>query len=353
MPGREVLETATWLAHLGIIEVRKSLVVRCADPLDGDFPPPVRDCDGHITLRPNVDEGGGDYRCPSCERLVSPVVDEKRRYERMTVVLQRSGIEKFLIDALGASAKGRSFLEGVLKLPTDGLNAFVCLVEFCTDRQYLRRGTAIAQPFVYVTVEPDTPARLLKDSRDPPRRTRRYPDWGGVSVEPTDGGGDIPFLNGDDQRRYPDFRGRSFTGRLSGVQAPRRRRFAVRSHSTGFSIDDRLIVDASRTSACRVLQALFQRFADDLSAGGDVRPISVEELADIVQENEDDVRDAESVRRTIDRVRDQITAVIRRETGRPIGDNDIIETVSRTGALKGSRGYRLNPRTVMLAAATP
>ena len=66
----------------------------------------------------------------------------------MTVVLQRSGIEKFLIDALGASAKGRSFLEGVLKLPTDGLNAFVCLVEFCTDRQYLlRRGTAIAQPF--------------------------------------------------------------------------------------------------------------------------------------------------------------------------------------------------------------
>ena len=139
----------------------------------------------------------------------------------------------------------------------------------------------------------------------------------------------------------------------SGVQAPRRRRFAVRSHSTGFSIDDRLIVDASRTSACRVLQALFQRFADDLSAGGDVRPISVEELADIVQENEDDVRDAESVRRTIDRVRDQITAVIRRETGRPIGDNDIIETVSRTGALKGSRGYRLNSRTVMLAAATP
>ena len=227
MPGREILETATWLAHLGIIEVRKSLVVRCADPLDGDFPPPVRDCDGHITLRPNVDEGGGDYRCPSCERLVSPVVDEKRRYERMTVVLQRSGIEKFLIDALGASAKGRSFLEGVLKLPTDGLNAFVCLVEFCTDRQYLRRGTAITQPFVYVTVEPDTPARLLKDTAI--RHVELVDILTGevclssrlttVATSP---------LVGADQRGYPDFRGRSGTGRLSGVPAPRRRRFAVR-----------------------------------------------------------------------------------------------------------------------------
>lgn len=352
MPGREVLETATWLAHLGIIEVRKSLVVRCADPLDGDFPPPVRDCDGHITLRPNVDEGGGDYRCPSCERLVSPVVDEKRRYERMTVVLQRSGIEKFLIDALGASAKERSFLEGVLKLPTDGLNAFVCLVEFCTDRQYLRRGTAIAQPFVYVTVEPDTPARLLKDTAI---RHVELVDilTGEVCLssrltEAATSPSSTVMTNVD----IPIFAAGALPV-ASGVQAPRRRRFAVRSHSTGFSIDDRLIVDASRTSACRVLQALFQRFADDLSAGGDVRPISVEELADIVQENEDDVRDAESVRRTIDRVRDQITAVIRRETGRPIGDNDIIETVSRTGALKGSRGYRLNPRTVMLAAATP
>ena len=203
-----------------------------------------------------------------------------------------------------------------------------------------------------MTIEPDTPARLLKDSRDPPRRTRRYPDWGGVSREPTDRRGDIPFLNGMTNVDIPIFAAGALPV-APGVPAPRNRRFAVRSHSTGFSIDDRLIVVRREHQ----LAAFFRHFSSglltDLSAGGDVRPISVEELADIVQENEDDVRDAESVRRTIDRVRDQITAVIRRETGRPIGDNDIIETVSRTGALKGSRGYRLNPRTVMLAAATP
>ena len=79
----------------------------------------------------------------------------------------------------------------------------------------------------------------------------------------------------------------------------------------------------------------------------------MEDLADIVQGDEDDARDVESVRRAIDRIRDDITASVRRETGRPIGDNDIIETVSRTGALKGAKGYRLNPRTVVLAAATP
>ncbi len=163
-PGPEIVNTAAWLAHLDIIEVRTALVVRCADPLDQDYPPPSRDCDGLIALRPEVDEGGGDYRCPSCERIVFPAADEKRRYPQTTVVLKRSGIERYLVNALGAPAKGRSFRDGVLKLPTDGINAFICLVEFCSDRQYLRRATAIAQPCVYVTIEPDTPGRLLADA---------------------------------------------------------------------------------------------------------------------------------------------------------------------------------------------
>lgn len=348
-PGPEIVNAAAWLAHLDIIEVRTALVVRCSDPLDQDYPPPSRDCDGLIALRPEVDEGGGDYRCPSCERIVFPAADEKRRYPQTTVVLKRSGIERYLVNALGAPAKGRSFRDGVLKLPTDGINAFICLVEFCSDRQYLRRATAITQPCVYVTIEPDTPGRLLADAGI--RHVELVDILTGsvclssrlkeaaASPPSTVTNVDVAILASG-----------ALPIGVPAVQTAHRRRFAVQLHSAGFWVDDRLIVDASRSSACRILHALVQQYAEALAVGADVRALPVEELADFLEEGETEARDAESIRRTLDRVRDQITTAIRRGTGEAIGVNDIIETVSRTGTLKGARGYRLNPRTVVLAA---
>ncbi|MBK8211653.1 MAG: hypothetical protein IPK78_18560 [Rhodospirillales bacterium] len=53
----------------------------------------------------------------------------------------------------------------------------------------------------------------------------------------------------------------------------------------------------------------------------------------------------------IDRLRDEIADAIRKTTGKPIGEHDIIENVSRSGAGKRAKGYRINPRTVTLAAA--
>lgn len=351
MPQQGITETATWLAHLGIIEVRKSLVVRCADPFDNDFPPPVRDCDGHITLRSKIDEGGGDYRCPSCERLLFPAADGKRRYEQMTVVLRHSGIERFLIDALGQPAKGRSFRDGVITLPTDTLNAFVCLVEFCTNRQYLLRGMAATQPCLFVTIEPDTPARLLKDS--PIHHVGLAEILTGEVCLASRLATVVPLppstLTNMDLPIFPAAAVPVGSPESPAVQP---RQFVVRCGPSGFLVDGLLIVAATRTTASRILRALAQQFAANLPAGDDVEPTSVEDLADIIQGDEDDARDVESVRRAIDRIRDDITASVRRETGRPVGDNDIIETVSRTGTVKGAKGYRLNPRTVVLAATT-
>ena len=352
VPGPEIVNAAAWLAHRDIIEVRTALVVRCADPLDQDYPPPARDCDGLIALRAEVDEGGGDYRCPSCERIVFPAADEKRRYPQTTVVLKRSGIERYLVNALGAPAKSRSFEGGVLKLPTGDLNAFVCLVEFCSDQRYLRRATAIAQPCVYVTIEPDTAARLLADAGI--RHVELAEILTGkvclssrlkeaaASPPSTVTNVDVAILASG-----------ALPIGVPAAQSAHRRQFAVQAHPTGFWVDDRLIVDASRSSACRILQALVRQYAEALAAGADVRALSVEELADTVEEGEADARDAESIRRTLDRVRDQICTAIRRDTGRAIDANDVIEAVSRTGTLKGAKGYRLNPRTVVLAATAP
>jgi hypothetical protein len=128
------------------------------------------------------------------------------------------------------------------------------------------------------------------------------------------------------------------------------RQFVVRLSAAGFSVDGLLVVEASRTTACRILRALIERFAGNLVAV-DVQPMSADELADKVDQDADDACDAGSVRRAIDRIRDEIISTLRRETGRPISDDDIIETVSRSGALKRAKGYRLNPRTVSLGAA--
>ena len=100
-PPRSVVESVQWLAGLGIIELRQGAAVRCANPVDADFPPNLRDCSGLIDLRDGADEGGRDYRCPECERAVFPEADDKERYETLSVHLRQDGIESFLIERCG------------------------------------------------------------------------------------------------------------------------------------------------------------------------------------------------------------------------------------------------------------
>jgi hypothetical protein len=47
-------------------------------------------------------------------------------------------------------------------------------------------------------------------------------------------------------------------------------------------------------------------------------------------------------------MRESIVDTVRQQTGKPIGEHDVIETVSRSGADEDADGYRLNPRSVAL-----
>jgi hypothetical protein len=117
------------------------------------------------------------------------------------------------------------------------------------------------------------------------------------------------------------------------------------------------VVKAERKTAILILHALIRRFARDVSAGSHVTAMSVDEITDAVERagdaESDEKRDTDTIRRTIDRLRDEIAEAIRKTTGKPIGEYDIIENVARSGAGKGAKGYRLNPQTVTLAAPTP
>ena len=82
-------------------------------------------------------------------------------------------------------------------------------------------------------------------------------------------------------------------------------------------------------------------------------PISADDLAtDVRDVTGGGVQDAATIRRTLVRMRNDIAATVRRRTGEPIGDHDIIETISRSGADHDAEGYRVNPMTVALGPFT-
>lgn len=354
-PTAEIVETAGWLANLGIVDVRRCEAVRCSNPIDGDFPPVIRDCDGIVVLRSQADEGGGDYRCPTCERIVYPNADGKEHLETLTIHLSRPGIETFLIEHCGEDARGRQFQSGVLTLSIESLNASICLPEYCRDSLLLRRTAAMTQTSIYVTVEPDAARRMLQDTGIGHvafiQILTREVDLCSILRDRIRNGAaacsniDVPVY------------GFGVTAIGPPVQpVPPPRRFTVKLNAEGFWIDDVLMVKAERETAFLILRALIQRFAEDVSAGDQVEAMSIYDIADAVEAagdpETDEKRDAETIRRTIDRLRDEISRFIRRTTGKPIGEYDVIENVSRSGAGKGVKGYRLNPQIVTLAAST-
>jgi hypothetical protein len=348
-PNARLLEQAERLVQLHLITLERRRTVRCALPQDQDFPPPFSNCPGLIDLRSTGDEGGGGYRCPHCERIVYPEADGKQVFERVIVHLNRSGIEAFLIGRCGDLATGRPFADGVLTVPVQGINAFVCLIDYCSDDPWHRHSTAIGQPCVYVTIDPDRAAGivddeavtrvaladLVLDTKDlraalTDRATAR-PAWASnidVSIYAL-GTRPIPAARPE--------------------EAKTRRVFHLWLSPAGLFVDGLLAIRADRFRAIGIMRVLLRRFADAAAQGHAARPISAEDLAtDVRGVIGGGVQDEGTIRRTLARMRNDIAATVRRLKGEPIGNHDIIETTSLSGADHDSEGYRLNPMTVAL-----
>ena len=348
-PGAEVLDAARKLADLGLVDVQRLHTVRCAHSPDRDFPPSTPNCEGLIHLRPDADEGSGHYRCPRCERIVYPEADGKQVFESLVVHLNQAGIEAFLIDRCGDLATGRVFADGVLTLPFGGINAFVCLIDYCGDDPWRRHSTAIGQPCVYVTIDADRAAGivdneaiarvaltdLLLGTKDlcaalMDRATTRPPHASNIDAS-------ICALG---------------TRRIQAArpeESKTHRIFHLWLSPAGLLVDGLLAIRADRFRAIGIMRVLLRRFAEAAAQGHAVRPISADDLAtDVRDVTGGGVQDEATIRRTLVRMRNDIAAALRRRTGEPIGDHDIIETVSRSGADHDSDGYWLNPMTVAL-----
>lgn len=349
-PAPDILKTASWLEGLGAIETRRLRTVRCANPLDQDFPPSDRDCRGLVELYAGADEGSGDYRCPDCDRVLYPEADDKQIVDTLSVVVSRSGIEALLLTRLGEAAAGARFTAGVLHVSVGHRAGAIILAEYCTDGYWLSVTTVRLQPWLYITLSSDAAWRMAADP------AIAHLELADILLDDLD----LPAILAARSTAPPQVAAvldmpvyalgaRPSSPAATSSDAPRR--FMLRLSPEGVAIDDLLVVPASHATAYAIMRHLVTRLASALGSVDGVGAVSVDELADELGKDLPHAIDAESIRRALNRTRKEITTTVRRLNGTPIDDNDIIEAVSRTGSLSKQQGYRLNPRTVVLVAA--
>ena len=349
-PNARAIELAQKLDDLGLVALQHVRKVRCASERDDDFPPPNRHCDGLIDLRTEADEGGGAYRCPRCERIVYPEAEQKRQFDSLIVRHRQAGIEALLIDRCGELAVGRTFAGGILALSVQGINAAVCLVDYCSDARWLGRGFGANQRCVYVTVGPETAPRMLRE--DAVAHVELVDVLLGLKDLPAtilERATSVPGLLANTDPLVYSLGARPVTPQLREEAEPDRI-FHLCLSPRGLLVDGLLAVRVQRrATALAIMQVLMKAYAEAAASGRTVEPMHPDALADAVDPLVvGTIEDADSIARHIPRIRKSIIETVRQQTGKPIGQHDVIETVSRSGADEDAMGYRLNPRSVAL-----
>jgi hypothetical protein len=92
-----------------------------------------------------------------------PEADRKAQTKALKVSLSQGGIEQYLIKSCGDLVDGRSFNAGILQFPVNGLNAVLCLVDYCSDERWFARGFGVNQRCVYVTVDHYVGQRMMDE----------------------------------------------------------------------------------------------------------------------------------------------------------------------------------------------
>lgn len=348
-PSALAVAEAEKLARLRLIEVAIRHVVHCANAVDQDFPPASRDCDGFVELRDDAHEGSADYRCPRCERVLYPEADRKAQTRALTVRLSQSGIEQYLIKSCGDLTDGRSFVNGILRVPVNGLNAVLCLVDYCSDERWFARGFGVNQCCVYVTVDQYVGRRMMDEEA-----VLHVPlvDLILAEVDLRDfllqrASALPPALVNADVSVYS--LGARPIRPSADSAAIERRIFRLAMSPAGLIVDGLVAIRRQkRESAMSILAVLIEEFTKAMISQQPVQALAAKGIADRIQHDRDEAIDVESVTRAINRLRGDIATAVRRELGKPIGDHDIIETVARADAVDVGQGYRLNPKSVVL-----
>jgi hypothetical protein len=352
-PGPDLREAAAELEALGLILLRRSRAVLCANPDDRDFPPFDPDCTGVVELRQTADEGGGDYACPACGRTVYPTLKAKAQIDLLTVSFDQPGIERFVADSYGDAVAGQTFEAGVLIVPDRPQNRFICILDFCADPRFLETEWVGNQPCVYLVVDPRARARLgspantshveladlvcsgtiLDDRADQGSRSTTH--WASPSLG----------LRSDQPAASPPAADRT-------LDRSSFHKFTVGLVTGGVMVDGIFIECDPNGVPYLSLIELMQQAITDVAAALDISPLTANAITERIRAKlPAGAAHADTVQKGLKRLDRRIVRRLRQEA-RLINEGDIIENVARARKYRGRLGFRLNSDRVAIDPRT-
>ncbi len=137
--------------------------------------------------------------------------------------------------------------------------------------------------------------------------------------------------------------------------ATRKRTFIVELGETTVKVNGETVVAPQSGTRHDVFRILWRQYIEDLKKGSpasEFKALKVKEVADQLGEmQEKQIYDDATVRRTINRLQEDIETAVKKKLGDPIGREDIVQTCRWTGSNDKDYGYRLNPYTVVARPA--
>ncbi len=354
-PPEPLLDTARDLEKTGIIRAQVQAYVLCANPRDRDFPPVLRDCPGKITLKDGLDDDNHEFRCPECERPVFPFLEEKHRFRELRAWIQRQGILSFVLAEMAKAELGVQELgQGVYRCAVGPMGTILCIADYCRDQQYLTREWASRVSTGYLAVNPhDLQHRFFQE------------DWLNILPLGAVASGEVrlaEWIREVASKPPPAMMANASLPIYSRTvlpvavslpgPVPTVRRFVVECSDNMVWIEGERVVAPQAGMRYDIFRVLWDRFLEDMKNGASsdaYRPISVYDLMEAVSTRQGKfLEDETTVRRTVNRLQEDMETAVKKKLGLPIDRHDIVETLPWKGTREGEYGYRLNPRTVIV-----
>lgn len=345
-----IVQAAEHLLSLGLISFERRRYVRCAHTNDRDFSKSNRICTGRCTLNADLDENSRDFRCGECGRTLFPIRHQKAEFEELIPFVIDQGVEAWVETQLKHNVPGADSIQSVRGLwrTNGGLSGrYVCLVDVCNDQKVMSLEWAQQNPTCYVAVHP--------------RAVERFAPVGWLSIvmltDLLSGNCDlltiVDQLGNDQCHPVPSLvtpvysKGAHRSSMITNASNPHISVFAIEVGERTMRVNGIEVVAPQSHAARKVLLQLLKAFWEDLFSG--VAPSEFlwqspdDILAALPQSDTGEVTDVDTVRRTINRLQDNIEDRLRR-AGIAAEREDVIQTAPKGDA----DGYRINPFKVVI-----
>lgn len=363
-PSAELRVAADDLVERGIIALDERQYVRCTNPEDfGDFRyVKNRNCRGRVYLEDGLDLYGDDYKCPDCDRRILP--GKKKRYEEWRVRLLPNGVKAFVKSALkDVGLVWKEVEPWAFRIDICETEVWLCVADFCdASSQYMSREWAAGNKSkaLWLVVHPrGKPERFIQEDWIPVVSLSELLTGSSslnsllharAACNPVVNLGNPSLPIYTKSRRHP--------ATFETEMPPNPKRLFVVQVTDGIVlVNGHSVIPKQAITGYPIFTILLKHHLQGMIESlpsGDYPPLSTRDICDeLYNVTGKEFDDEDAIRKTINRIQNNIEKVIKRETGAPIDRCDVIETLRWKGQAEGDHGYRLNPSSVAIRPFIP